>query len=314
MWALKRQLPQLYREFNGIDFGHAHLAETLLQVSDQQKVEKARAEVLNFIFSSPGVAPDEELVAPAFSRLVWEVHKSFTWAHSLHRSLYDLFVADRVVDKDKAYRKIMNNYLSKPEAITTHVLDHHGKLWSWPESRAFRDRYPAFNSQIWAYHWLQAAAYDVQLMGNSAVQRKLLPGVIAHYHGYLRSPPVQWKSMPMMAEAAPEFARKYPEASAIFDNLHMLHDNIDDVLSSPEIYPTDRARRQQILKILAVYLHRNHVPDDKFSLFHAKEAAVHHDMTGERPPSVAEVLGLKGGEREKTTPKHEHGEGAHTGH
>ncbi len=27
MWAVPRELPQLYREFDGIDFGHAHLDE-----------------------------------------------------------------------------------------------------------------------------------------------------------------------------------------------------------------------------------------------------------------------------------------------
>lgn len=32
-WALPNELPKLYREFNGIDFGHAHLAETLTAMS-----------------------------------------------------------------------------------------------------------------------------------------------------------------------------------------------------------------------------------------------------------------------------------------
>jgi hypothetical protein len=57
-WALPRELPALYREFNGIDFGHAHLAETLLRTQDPHRVEQARLEVLEFIFSSPSVPPD----------------------------------------------------------------------------------------------------------------------------------------------------------------------------------------------------------------------------------------------------------------
>ena len=32
-------------------------------------------------------------------------------------------------------------------------------LWSFPESKAFRDQFGKFNTQIWAYHWLQAAVY-----------------------------------------------------------------------------------------------------------------------------------------------------------
>ncbi|MEX1049128.1 MAG: hypothetical protein WED15_06350, partial [Akkermansiaceae bacterium] len=222
LWALPRELPELYVEFNGIDFGHAHIAETLLRTQDAGEVEKARLEVRAFIFSQPRVPPDEEQVAPTFVRMAWELQKTFHWAHDFHRSLYDLFAADRVVDKEAAYRRILTDYLSKPEAITSEILDHHGALWSFPESKAFRDRYPRFNTQIWAYHWLQAAAYDVQLLGPAARQRELMVPVIAHYHSYLRTPPIRWRAMPMMMEAAPEFSRRYPEAAKIFDNLHML--------------------------------------------------------------------------------------------
>jgi hypothetical protein len=176
-WVLPRELPQLYREFNGIDFGHAHLAETLLRTQDEQRVEQARLEVLDFIFSSPAVPPDEEQVAPTFVRMVWEAQRAFNWSHTLHRSLYDLFASD-VVDKEAAYHRILADYLDKPEAITPHQLDHHGKLWSFPESKAFRDKFRTFNTQIWAYHWLQAAVYDVQLMGNAERQRQLMPKII----------------------------------------------------------------------------------------------------------------------------------------
>jgi mono/diheme cytochrome c family protein len=94
-WAVMRALPQLYREFNGIDFGHAHLAETLLRPQNPQAVETARLEVLTFIFSSPSVPPDEEQVAPTFNRMAWEVAKTFDWAHLFHRSLYDLHAVTR---------------------------------------------------------------------------------------------------------------------------------------------------------------------------------------------------------------------------
>lgn len=268
MWAVPRELPQLYREFNGIDFGHAHLAQTLLRTQTESEVEKARVEVLDFIYSSPSVPPDEEQVAPELVRLVWEVQRSFNWTHELHRSLYDIYASDKTQDKDTAIKKVVAEYLSKPEAITPHHLDHHGKLWSFPESKAFRDRYPKFNSQIWAYHWLQGATYDVQLMGDAATQRELMSRLIEHYHGYLKKPPVEWQSMPMFMETAPEFAMKHSEAAAIFDNLHMLHDNLDDVLSRPDLYPTRKEQRARILEILDIYLHRNHAHEDKYKDYH----------------------------------------------
>jgi mono/diheme cytochrome c family protein len=290
-WAVMRALPQLYREFNGIDFGHAHLAETLLATQDPGRIEKARLEVVDFILGSPPVPPDEEQVAPTFNRLAWEVAKTFDWAHIFHRSLYDLFASDTVQDKAAAYRKLLSDYLEKPEAITPHRLDHHGALWSFAESKAFRDEFPKFNTQIWAYHWLQAAVYDVQLLGDLTTQQALMPKVIAFYHGYLRRPPVEWRFMPMMPEAAPNFAKRFPEAAAIFDNLHMLHDNFDDILARRDLFPTLEARRAAILRILPIYLHRAHGVNDRYADFH--ETAGHGTSvgdTGPRPPSVHEVL------------------------
>ena len=119
--------------------------------------------------------PDEEQVAPTVNRMAWEVTKTFDWAHVFHRSLYDLFSSDKVKDKDAAYRKLLADYLEKPEAITPHRLDHHRALWEFEESKAFRDKFPKFNTQIWAYHWLQAAVYDVQLLGDVRRQQELMP-------------------------------------------------------------------------------------------------------------------------------------------
>ena len=305
MWALSKELPQLYREFNGIDFGHAHLAQTLLRTQDQGEVEKARVEVLDFIFSSPPVPPDEEQIAPELVRLVWEVQRSFNWTHELHRSLYDIYASDKTRDKDTAIKKVLADYLSKPEAITPHHLDHTGKLWSFPESKAFRDKYPKFNSQIWAYHWLQGATYDAQLMGGAATQREVMPRLIEHYHGYLKQPPTEWQVMPMFMETAPEFAMKHPEAAAIFDNLHMAHDNLDDVLSRPDLYPTRKEQRARILKILDIYLHRNHVPEDKYTEYHMAMGGgmqLGDQAGGEQAKPTAESSGHQhGGDKEKSS-------------
>src|SRR5437879_66226 len=148
LWAVHRELPQFYRELNGIDFGHAFLPETLLQTQDPPQVEQARLEVLDFIFSSPSVPPDEEMIAPTLTRMIWEAYKAFNWAHSFHRSAYDLYASDQIPDKEIASRQIFADYIAKPEAITSHRLDLHNKLWSFPESKAFRTKFRTFNTQI----------------------------------------------------------------------------------------------------------------------------------------------------------------------
>jgi hypothetical protein len=49
--------------------------------------------------------------------------------------------------------------------------------------------------------------------------------------------------MPMTAGVAPAFSERYPEAAIIFDNLHMMHDVISDILASPEVRASASARR-----------------------------------------------------------------------
>jgi hypothetical protein len=49
-------------------------------------------------------------------------------------------------------------------------------------------------------------------------------------------------TMPMTVAVAPEFSRRHPRAAVIFDNLHMMHDIIADVLASAAI-PKDRKRQ-----------------------------------------------------------------------
>lgn len=275
-WAVAHYLPELRAELNGIDFGHGHLAETLLHSNDDAAIEQARLQVLAVIKSKPSVPPDEAFVAPTFQRLVWKVQNTFDWAHQLHRDLYDLFAADTVSDKEAAYRRILVNYLAQPQAITSRALDHAGALWSFPESRNFVRRFPKFNAQIWAYHWLQAKVADVQLGRTVSEQQTTLVPALVEYHGYLDTPPLHWTFMPMFHEVAPAFSQRFPEAANIFDNLHMLHDNIDDVLSSPDMFPTMEGKRARIYQLLEIYLHRNHQPgDDRYAQYRAPVGMKH---------------------------------------
>jgi hypothetical protein len=276
-WTISRQLPELQVEFNGIDFGHAYLAETLLHSSNDAAIEQARLEILAFIGSKPSLPPDEAFIAPTFYRLAWAPQNVFDWAHQLHRDLYDLFAADSVPDKETAYRQILTNYLAQPQAITPQSLDHAGALWTFPESRNFVRRFPKFNAQIWAYHWFQAKIAEVQVDHSLPEQQAALKPVLAEYHGYLANPPLDWSFMPLFSEIAPTFSQRFPEAANIFDNLHMLHDNLDDVLSSPDLFPTMAAKRERIYQILEIYLHRNHQPgDEHYAQYRAPAGMGHH--------------------------------------
>ena len=108
-------------------------------------------------------------------------------------------------------------------------------------SRTFRRRQPAFNGLIWAYHWLQVGLYEPLVLARTPAEAK--GGVAAAVGRFWRMVASEQypRVMPMTAAVAPEFSRRHPRAAAIFDNLHMMHDIISDVLAAPGI-PRERKR------------------------------------------------------------------------
>jgi hypothetical protein len=76
--------------------------------------------------------------------------------------------------------------------------------------------------------------------------------ILATYHHYLEQPPVEWTFMPLVADYSPRFAEQYPVIANIFDNLHMLHDTISDILASSQV-PTWEEKRNEIYRALDRY-------------------------------------------------------------
>jgi hypothetical protein len=90
---------------------------------------------------------------------------------------------------------------------------------------------------------------------------------------------------------APAFSQRFPEAANIFNNLHMLHDNIDDVLTAPELFPTLDAKRARIYFLLGIYLHRNHQPGDTRYVQYRAPAGMEHHHGGHTGTSPATTPG-----------------------
>ncbi len=253
-FALREDLAELDSEFNGVDFGHSNLYENLLLTggTDVQAIEaKARKETLAFIATKPRLNPNEEAIAPNYMKLAWRAQNTFDEAHALHRATYDIVVSDEP-DKDRALRNVLAYYQESAYAITAKRLDHH-RLDQFPYSKTFRTRFPLFNATIWSYHYLQVAVYDpLQAAPDLKAKTQAVRPILATYRGYLDQPPVQWTFMPLTAELSPAFAARYPEIANIFDNLHMLHDNISDILASGQL-PTWEDKREEIYRIVNQY-------------------------------------------------------------
>jgi hypothetical protein len=255
-FALRDDLKELDIDFNGIDFGHSNLYENLLltHARDVPAIEdRARQETLRFIRSRPTLPPNEEAIAPTYMKLAWRAQNTFDEAHALHRATYDIYVADLTAsERDQAIQKALAYYQESSYAITAQRLDHR-RLDELPYSKAFRRRFPLFNATIWAYHYLQVAVYDpLSAACDLPAKLQAVQPILARYHNYLAEPPVQWTFMPMTAEQSPAFAEQYPAIANIFDNLHMLHDTISDILSS-ELLPAWEEKRVEIYRVLDTY-------------------------------------------------------------
>jgi hypothetical protein len=253
-FSLREDLAELDSEFNGVDFGHSNLYENLLLTGAKDVTaieERARKETLAFIATRPRLNPNEEAIAPTYMKLAWRAQNTFDEAHALHRATYDIVVSDEP-DKDRAIRDVLAYYRNSAYAITSKRLDHR-RLDQFPYSKAFRTRFPLFNATIWSYHYLQVAVYDpLQAAKNLTAKTKAVRPILTTYRGYLDQPPVQWTFMPLTAEYSPAFAARYPELANIFDNLHMLHDNISDILTSERL-PTWEAKREEIYRVVDHY-------------------------------------------------------------
>ena len=274
-FALREDLKELDIEFNGVDFGHSNLYENLLLTGARSVPaieDGARKQTLRFIATRPRLNPNEEAIAPTYMKLAWKAQNTFDEAHALHRGTYDIYVSE-MKDRDAAIRKLLAFYRDSEYAITSKRLDHR-RLDTLPYSRAFRRKFPLFNATIWAYHYLQVVVYDA-LRGapDLIAKQQAVEPILRSYRGYLEKPPVEWTFMPMTAELSPKFAEEYPEIANIFDNLHMMHDTISDILVS-ELLPTWEEKRQEIYRVTKAYYWASADPTNPYIL---KDDQSHED-------------------------------------
>jgi hypothetical protein len=258
-WQFRKRYPAADRLFNAFDYGHAILYETLW-TSGGQAVETLEGKEFDFIThrllpNPPRLPLVESAIEPGFARLAPEAKAMLDWAHLLHRQIYDVWAdpSIAVTDKDIRIAELVRYYRSRTDLAfsatpkSMDVMDGHFY------SLAFRRQYPKFNGLIWAYHWMQIGLYEPLLVGRTEAERaELVAATVGRLRQMLTSAPTSTPYlMPMTPAIAPTFARRYPDAGAIFDNLHMMHDVLSDILTSPEVPAS--AKRKEILEAAATF-------------------------------------------------------------
>ena len=249
-WKFRAVYPKAAGLFNAFDYGHAVLYERLLTAPDAPVDVLERREfdylVGDLLRRPPRFSVAEEAIMPAYARTAWRAKSLFERAHVLHRQIYDVYAAPGLSDSSRValVERLVDHYL----ADTRYALTDRPKAMELMDgqyfSQVFRQRYPKFNGLIWAYHWLQVGLYESLLTETTAEdQQSSISESVARFWAMTESAPSRLPSvMPMTAAVAPTFSARHPRAAIVFDNLHMMHDIISDILASPKVARADKAR------------------------------------------------------------------------
>lgn len=237
----RRLYPAADALFNAFDYGHGVLYETLWRTPDapvsrlEEDIFKTLVEEI--LPTPPRLPMPEASFMPSYVQMAPRAKEMFEWAHLLHRQSYDI-MADPTLDeaaRDEAIESLIRHYESSDLAFTS-VPKGMAVMDGQPFSGAFREMYPRFNGLIWAYHWLQMAVYEPLLvLDDPAARQAAVQATVARFWQMVADPPGALPTeMPMSPAIAPAFVERYPRLAAIFDNLHMMHDVISDVLVSDQ--------------------------------------------------------------------------------
>lgn len=242
------------RSFYAAHFTHFRAYEVLLIYGadpDPQMVA-LREKVYRYIADPPRFEPPADVIAPEWMKIAFATGQAMDWTHMLHSQLYDILADDRVSDKKSAGERAIAYYLANSRsAFSTRGYGHRWMEAGGPWAGEFRRSYPDVNGILWAYHWHHAAVYEALMEEDPERRRERLDRVIEVFtDSVLLDPP---QVMPLTAEVAPRFSAMFPAAAQIFDNLHMMHDVVNDVMADGSY---DRARKTaEIERMLGLMLY-----------------------------------------------------------
>jgi len=244
-------------DLNAIAVGHAFAYEDIVTGKAKDLETKTYQKINLVLKNPPKFMPDEGNISPTFGRKYGVLEQVFEWAHIFHAQTVDVLASSKLTNKEKEaeIEKLYQFYLTKVPYAISGLPMNMGYLDSQPYSKAFRQKYPKVNGLFWGYHWLQGTMYDLLYEKTLEEQKQAYKQVGKQYHSQ-ELYRTDRAFMPMFAELSPKFARRFPEISNTFDNLHMLHDMVNDILASDWL--TTQQKDEQITRAIWLVMAANH--------------------------------------------------------
>ena len=244
-------------DLNGVAVGHAFAYEDLVTGKAGELETKTFEKIDRVLKNPPRFMPDEANISPTFGRKYGVLEQVFDWAHILHFQTVDVLASTEMTDAEKEaeIEALYKFYLDNVPYAITGLPMNMGYLDSQPYSKAFREKYPKVNGLFWGYHWLQGSMYDL-LYDKTLEEQKQAYESMGKQYRKVELYRTDRAFMPMFAEVSPRFAERFPELANTFDNLHMLHDIVNDALASE--WMSEKQQEEQIQRAIWLVMAANH--------------------------------------------------------
>ena len=240
--------PKAQQLLFAFDYGHALVYEKLLlnrgQIKNPQEFEKQiLGDVMAILKNPPNVKVEEDDIAPLYVFTFPMMVNVFDWSHMLHQFVLDVLAGsqDRGPAMNQRIEVLFKQYQANQRIAITDVCKTMLFMDGHFFSKDFRRQYPSFNLLIWSYHWFQIKLYEA-LMKPTMMERDAAVNQVTNDFWQLISDlpdSAEFDMMPETSGEAPTFYAAFPRISAAFDNNHMLHDIVSDILNSAKVPSSD---------------------------------------------------------------------------
>jgi hypothetical protein len=181
--------------------------------------------------------PTMELYGSHTALIAWKVYRAIDWTHIHHEQTYDILSDEGISWKDKkgwtdrAVKYYLNiNNVARSCAPLDITMRRAGVMMK-PYFTFYRNYYPRTSTFAFVAHWWHPVIYEAMMFaGENGYQQedvinstnKLMLDTV-----FLSRP----ERMLLSREIMPRYSRFSPESANIFDNLHMLHGIVYDILA-----------------------------------------------------------------------------------
>jgi len=261
--ALFNRHNRSFRVSAALHFSHAKQHDVLLLTKFAEH-EKADAdfekECVEFVEKLKArTEPSMEYYAPYTARAFYRIFRTIDWTHIHHEQTYDIMSTKRIPwnEKKRWTDRAVRYYLEKSKDVAfspapLDVMMRRAAVMMKPYFTLFRNYYPKSNNFFYGAHWWHPAIYETQMIGGNQGQDETIKQTDETFYSQVLNDRPQ--RMLLLREVAPRYSRLSPESANIFDNLHMFHGIVYDILAY-EGWTLDQKRAELYRVIEAMRYH-----------------------------------------------------------